>query len=601
MTNQQILDVINQNIKQNGNEEITGNILNSVLRILLDFVNNGFITINDVIQLLADSKTINIVGSINPSTETESLPNGVYHAQVSGSYPNAGNIVVKEGYYTLLRKKDGVWSLELETKMPMQDLTEIEQNISQLNNSIYGEIIEIPNGYKNNIWDTALGSGYTYYDSRCIVEKKEELKSINVFLKNDGDLEIQLLSVIDKSVLYSEHKNGSVGLNTFIITIPQNINSSFFVAIKTLVAEIGTKFPQESNGTEYWKKNSSNVFERVTWRIGYSINKIANGIENKINSIEILTKSDTTKIQDNLNKSKKIVLDSTSVTIEDTIQVPSGANIEGVFGSTTINIANGIKAFNIENKEDICISKLKFKGTQPNYEYSMNGINDGVGIINNSSEALTDTYMGSEIGLNIVNSESIILSDLQFKNINGIGLKVEGVGRDYIRGLKASKLFFEHCYKAIETKNEHEYSNYTDLMISLCQIGFDQDSGNLNVSNPIITRCRYGMIIRGSGLNHAHGIVNGAEIKHNQLAGVLIDNAEHGHYFNGLMMQYANLEIQNSTKVVIPDLYFTNGLIKCSNVDKIGSNHITNFYKGHGAYVMNSGNLIILNEVDLNA
>ena len=53
MTNQQVLDLINQNIKQNGNEKITGDILNSVLRIILDFVNKGFISISDVIQLLA--------------------------------------------------------------------------------------------------------------------------------------------------------------------------------------------------------------------------------------------------------------------------------------------------------------------------------------------------------------------------------------------------------------------------------------------------------------------------------------------------------------------------------------------------------------------
>ena len=129
MTNQQILDVINQNIKQNGNEEITGDILNSVLRMLLDFVNQGFITFSDIIQLLADSKAINVVGSINTTTNTTSLPSGVYHTQTSGTYTNASNIVVKEGYYTLLRKDNGVWKLESEVKIPMQDLTEIETEL----------------------------------------------------------------------------------------------------------------------------------------------------------------------------------------------------------------------------------------------------------------------------------------------------------------------------------------------------------------------------------------------------------------------------------------------------------------------------------------
>ena len=41
MTNSQILEAINQNIKRNENKEITGVILNSVLRMLLDYVNQG--------------------------------------------------------------------------------------------------------------------------------------------------------------------------------------------------------------------------------------------------------------------------------------------------------------------------------------------------------------------------------------------------------------------------------------------------------------------------------------------------------------------------------------------------------------------------------
>ena len=106
MTNSQILDAINQNIKRNENKEITGVILNDVLRMLLDFVNQGFITFSDIIQLLADSKAINVVGSINTTTNTTSLPSGVYHTKTSGTYTNASGIVVKEGYYTLLRKKD---------------------------------------------------------------------------------------------------------------------------------------------------------------------------------------------------------------------------------------------------------------------------------------------------------------------------------------------------------------------------------------------------------------------------------------------------------------------------------------------------------------
>ena len=75
--------------------------------------------VNDEIDKIKDFATAGIVGSINPSTVTTDLIDGVYNTQISGTYTNAGNIVVKDGYYTLLRKTGTDWSLESETKMPM--------------------------------------------------------------------------------------------------------------------------------------------------------------------------------------------------------------------------------------------------------------------------------------------------------------------------------------------------------------------------------------------------------------------------------------------------------------------------------------------------
>ena len=91
-----------------------------------------------------DINTSGILGSINPSTNTSSLEDGVYRAEVEGTYPNASNIVVKEGYYTLLRKEIGVWKLESEVEMPMQDLTPLENRITEVENNFeyYTKITE---------------------------------------------------------------------------------------------------------------------------------------------------------------------------------------------------------------------------------------------------------------------------------------------------------------------------------------------------------------------------------------------------------------------------------------------------------------------------
>ena len=68
-----------------------------------------------------------ILGGVLPTDDLESEPDGVYRATISGTY---NGVVVKEGYYTLLRKKDdGSWVLESEVKMPIQDLTKIETEL----------------------------------------------------------------------------------------------------------------------------------------------------------------------------------------------------------------------------------------------------------------------------------------------------------------------------------------------------------------------------------------------------------------------------------------------------------------------------------------
>ena len=92
-----------------------------------DIINDSDYTtksyVDEGVGRVIDINTSGILGSINPSTNTSSLEDGVYRAEVEGTYPNASNIVVKEGYYTLLRKDNGVWKLESEVKMPTLSLT----------------------------------------------------------------------------------------------------------------------------------------------------------------------------------------------------------------------------------------------------------------------------------------------------------------------------------------------------------------------------------------------------------------------------------------------------------------------------------------------
>lgn len=73
-----------------------------------------------------DSLNTELNGKVTTTEDLTLKASGVYRAETSGTI---GGVVVKEGYYTLLRKTGNVWSLESEVKMPMQDLTKIETEL----------------------------------------------------------------------------------------------------------------------------------------------------------------------------------------------------------------------------------------------------------------------------------------------------------------------------------------------------------------------------------------------------------------------------------------------------------------------------------------
>ena len=77
-----------------------------------------------------------VLGAITISQELSVLntfPDGVYEAQTFGVYKNG--LTAKEGYYTRFRKTANNWSLESETKMPIPDMTEVNEAIDNLEKS----------------------------------------------------------------------------------------------------------------------------------------------------------------------------------------------------------------------------------------------------------------------------------------------------------------------------------------------------------------------------------------------------------------------------------------------------------------------------------
>lgn len=460
---------------------------------------------------------------------------------------------------------------------------------------------EIPDGYSSNTWDIPLSTGWRYYDSRCIVTDVNALSAVNIVTNNAGSIKILAIG-LDGFEIHSETKTAVAGVNVFEFSNKSPLQgTSFYVGVELISggAEMKSSTTIPNVGTELWTETGIVNWRTIAYPFAYSIELIDGGLKGKIASLQILIKSDTTQIQENLSKYSRITLDAKEFIIEDTIQFPSGGTLDGVFGRSVLKKGAGLSGdiINVTNKEDVSIRNIRLEGNLTPYAYGMNGVNAGAGIVDNLDEALSDTYKGTNNGINMEASERVVIDSVQFHKLNGVGLKVDEVGKNYIHGMKASKLFFYNCYKGIDAINEHEFSNYSDIMVSLCQIGVDIASGNLNFANPIITRCRVGHILR-EGLNNAHGIFSNAEIKHHQLAGILIDNVSNGQLYNGLQMQYADLVIRNSKGIFIPDLFFTDANIDCSG--GTGKNIIDNLFAFGTPTINNTGNLTINNTINWN-
>lgn len=320
------------------------------------------------------------------------------------------------------------------------------------------------------------------------------------------------------------------------------------------------------------------------------------------------TESDN--IQDLLNHSDKVVLAPKDYYISSPITLTSGKSLYGSFGKTRLILTNGCTtAINITNAEKVIIDGITIVGTLPDYKYQMNGIvpNDGVYYTITSPDEIYCTYPGSskggsihseqhitgignEIGIYAYHSEYVILQNIAFNNIDGSALKMNYVGKDYIKCANINNLFISNCFNGIWCECEHEFSMYNNVKISLCQVGLLIASGNLIFNNFAVTRCRIGVAL-SDGYNHGHGILNNFEIKHCQVYGLCIQDVNYGETIGELFMQYANIYIKDSIGICINKLTHTNCTVTC--VNNVGYTKNNSILTVCGTSFTPGGNLVV--------
>lgn len=143
---------INANVKTNGNQEITGSIMNSVLNAMVDSLGAGY-------------QFIGVATPTNPGSAQTPDYKCFYLATTPGTYTNLGGLVVADGEVALL-KYDTSWTKEVTGIATEEQLNQLVHRFDKLA-PVTTTSVSNPGGYINNSGvEATSSSGYRvyYYD-----------------------------------------------------------------------------------------------------------------------------------------------------------------------------------------------------------------------------------------------------------------------------------------------------------------------------------------------------------------------------------------------------------------------------------------------------
>lgn len=576
---------IDANIKQNGVQAITGQILNSVLNAMVTTLGAGY-------QFAGVATTATNPGS--PDAKVFYIANG------KGTYTNFGGVEVTEDDVVVLYW-DSSWH-KVQTGIASQDnLSEIQEILDGTPSSptILPSEGYVTQCYTDFVLNT-LTLGNSYFDKRTLVPSGKVISNLSVALKLSGKFRFIIIDATSYAIIDEIEKDGVTGINNYDVNL--SYNTDVYVGIKGGTTSSVSK-NNYASGVYFNITSGTPVAMTYMVAIGVTYLNYAGGLIDQVEKLSIVGGvSDVSDINNLLAHSDVVTLAPRDYLVTTPVILTSGKTLRGSFGKTRLILSDGCTtAIQASNANDIQISDIEIVGTCPNYSYDMNGVIAGSGynLVETESNALALDYMGNEKGIYLYYCENVALNNIKINHINGSAIRVNHTGRDYIKGLNATNLFITNCYNGIYTENEHEFSQYTNISITLCMIGIHVTSGNLVFSCGHITRCRVGMQLV-DGYNTAHGIVNGIEFKHNQIAGIIANGVTVGEYFTGCYVTYCNIIIRNCSAICFDCLMVGRCDLVCTNdLGATGKNYIGKYVVRTNSTITNTGNLEIGERVNL--
>lgn len=137
---------INANVKTNGNQEITGSVMNSVLNEMVNSLGAGY-------------QFMGVATPTNPGTAQTPDYKCFYLATTPGTYTNLGGLVVADGEVALL-KYDSAWTKEVTGIATAAQLNQLGKQVDGIKRTIDGTEANYANGGWNANGDNAWSSAW---------------------------------------------------------------------------------------------------------------------------------------------------------------------------------------------------------------------------------------------------------------------------------------------------------------------------------------------------------------------------------------------------------------------------------------------------------
>jgi hypothetical protein len=428
------------------------------------------------------------------------------------------------------------------------------------------------------------------------------LKNVVIGCDESGVIGVALFTISGtSSTLFSEKLlNVNAGVNTFTLSEISNITPlsdvNYFIFLKKSSGDCVTFV--SNNPSKGLTIMLSNITRVLTSNFSFSFFLTIRQ--------EVFTSYVDFDVVKEIKNKDNVFIPAGIWTANEKITLREGQSITGIRGQSFIKFNPSINSHNdcieINGISDVSLRNFTILGSDANTPMSGNDV--AAGLVDNISEAIGLTNIGSNNGIVINACPNLTIENVKISNLNGKGIEAQNFGNQYRKSSKFSNFTVENCFVGVYFKNKSEYNTISGLHSNNNQIGLIIDAGNNSFTNCNVSGNRVNVMILG-GVNNAHGNITGGVFNHGSLHAFIIDNVTLGEMITGVNIWYASIYVRNSTGIVFNGCQiantqiFADGNVASGGVWTVCNSMVKLLTINHN-YLGNTSNLKLKNNLQMN-